>query len=73
MKPLQKLQEKIEAWRVQHEAIKSENAKLKVELVAVVQAQKNETLKITALQEELANKDAEIEKIIAQVDALLAP
>lgn len=72
MSALRKLQEKIEEWRVHHEAIKSENAKLKVELVAVVTAQKEDILSIEALKKELADKDAEIENIIAQVDALLA-
>jgi hypothetical protein len=61
MSALRKLQEKIEQWRIQHEAIKSENAQFKIQLSTVVQAHK----------EELERKDAEIEKIIAQVDALL--
>jgi len=72
MSALRKLQEKIEEWRIHHEAIKSENAKLKAELLAVVKAQKEDTLSIEALKKELAEKDNEIEKIIAQVDALLA-
>lgn len=57
MTALQKLQEKIEQWRVAHEAIKSENATLKVELMAT--------------KKELEDKDNEIEKIIAQVETLL--
>ena len=72
MSALQKLQEKIEQWRVDHEAIKSENAQLKVELgnASGVQGEKDSV--IESLRRELAEKDAEIEKIIAQVESLLS-
>jgi predicted nucleic acid-binding Zn-ribbon protein len=89
MAALQKLQEKIEQWKTDHEAIKAQNADLKSQLAGVAEAQKaNESLLIeveaketqrktleetvSALQNELAEKDAEIEKIIAQVETLLA-
>jgi chromosome segregation ATPase len=72
MSALQKLQEKIEQWRVDHEAIKSENAQLKVDLnnASGVQGEKDSV--IESLKRELAEKDAEIEKIIAQVESLLS-
>ncbi len=100
MSALQKLQEKIEQWRVDHEALKSENAQLKVELSSISGSQneqaseiaalksENAQLKvelsnvsgsqneqesqIAALKRELEEKDVEIEKIIAQVESLLA-
>ena len=89
MNALQKLQEKIEQWRRDHEELKTQNANLKSQLAGVAEAQKaNESLVIeveakatqcTALEEtvatlrrELEEKDAEIEKIIAQVEMLLS-
>ena len=89
MEALNRLQEKIEQWRVDHEELKRQNANLKSQLAGVAEAQKEnerlviqleakekecETLKATVarLQSELNDKDAEIEKIIAQVEALLA-
>ncbi|GIT98641.1 hypothetical protein [Sulfurovum sp. TSL1] len=72
MAALQKLQEKIEQWRADHEALKSENAQLKVELANVSGSQNAQEAQITSLKRELEEKDAEIEKIIAQVEALLA-
>ena len=72
MSALQKLQEKIEQWRVDHEALKSENAQLKIELSNVSGSQNEQTVQIEALRRELEEKDAEIEKIIAQVETLLA-
>ena len=72
MSALQKLQEKIEQWRVDHEALKTENAQLKVELSNVSGSQSQKDEQITALRRELEEKDAEIEKIIAQVESLLA-
>ena len=67
MSALQKLQSKIETWRAEHEALKSENAQLKAQLNNVSNAQGE----IDALKREMAEKDAEIEKIIAQVEGLL--
>jgi predicted nucleic acid-binding Zn-ribbon protein len=72
MSALQKLQEKIELWRVDHEALKSENTQLKHELSRLSDAQGNKDTEIELLQLELQEKDTEIEKIIAQVEALLA-
>ena len=89
MAALQKLQEKIEQWKNDHEALKTQNADLKSQLAGVAEAQKaNESLKIeveakttqcqtldetvTSLRRELEEKDTEIEKIIAQVETLLA-
>ena len=89
MSALQKLQEKIEEWKKDHETLKAQNADLKSQLAGVAGAQKeNESLVINVeakikecesleetvvtLQCELEEKDAEIEKIIAQVEALLS-
>ncbi len=89
MSALQKLQEKIEEWKNDHETLKSQNADLKSQLAGVAEAQKAnqsltievdaktkqcETLEETVgvLKRELEEKDAEIEKIIAQVESLLS-
>jgi len=72
MSALQRLQEKIEQWRVDHEALKSENSQLKVELNNASGAQGEKDAVIESLRRELAEKDAEIEKIIAQVESLLS-
>ena len=72
MSALQKLQEKIEQWRADHEALKTENAQLKVELSNVSGSQNAQEAQIATLKRELEEKDAEIEKIIAQVESLLA-
>ncbi len=89
MSALQKLQEKIEQWKRDHEAIKAQNADLKSQLAGVAGAQEDkerlvreleakETLcqtqeeTVASLQRELREKDEEIEKIIAQVETLLA-
>ena len=89
MSALQKLQEKIEQWRVDHETLKAQNADLKSQLAGVAEAQKaKESLVIevdaktkqceileetvSTLKRELEEKDTEIEKIIAQVESLLA-
>ena len=72
MSALQRLQEKIEQWRVDHEALKSENAQLKVELSTVSGSQNEQALQVEALKNELEEKDTEIEKIIAQVESLLS-
>ena len=72
MSALQKLQEKIEQWRADHEALKSENAQLKVELSNASGSKSEQEAQIATLKSELAEKDVEIEKIIAQVESLLA-
>jgi len=88
MAALNRLQEKIEQWRIDHEEIKKQNADLRSQLAGVTEVQASnenlvieveaktkqcETLETTVLrlQTELDEKDAEIEKIIAQVEALL--
>ena len=72
MSALQKLQEKIQQWKADHEALKNENAQLKMELSNVSGSQSQQEAQIDALKRELQEKDAEIEKIIAQVESLLA-
>ena len=72
MAALQKLQEKITQWKADHEALKNENAQLKADLSNVSGAQNEQEAQIAALKRELEEKDSEIEKIIAQVEALLA-
>ena len=89
MSALQKLQEKIEQWRVDHESIKLQNSNLKSQLAGLASSQNEHKSVVLALEEkkkvctsqeetiellqlELEEKDAEIEKIIAQVESLLS-
>ena len=89
MSALQRLQEKIEQWKRDHETIKLQNSELKSQLEGVSgMAEAQETLQselaskaqecttleenLASLQKELEEKDAEIEKIITQVEALLS-
>jgi predicted nucleic acid-binding Zn-ribbon protein len=72
MSALKKLQEKIEQWRVNHEALKNENIQLKVEISSISGSQSDKDAQIEALKDELLEKDKEIEKIISQVETLLA-
>ncbi len=72
MSALQKLQEKIEQWKADHQALKNENAQLRMELSNVSGSQSQQEAQIATLKRELEEKDAEIEKIIAQVESLLA-
>jgi len=89
MSALQKLQEKIEQWKRDHEALKAKNVELTSQLATAAGAQEaqealrtelenksnlcqNHEETIASLQQELKDKDTEIEKIIAQVEALLA-
>jgi len=89
MSALQRLQEKIEQWRVKYEELKSENGELKIKLndVANYKTEQSELIAgleqeveqcimqedtINELRKELSDKDAEIEKIISQVESLLA-
>ena len=72
MSALQKLQEKIEQWRVKYEALKSENAQLKEELLKISGSKDDYETEIELFKMELQEKDDEIEKIIAQVESLLA-
>ena len=74
MNALVRLQDKIHELKTQYETIKNQNEDLKNQLAEVASAQKCQNLEnvIEELKQELAQKDAEIEKIIAQVEALLA-
>jgi len=68
MSTLKRLQAKIESWKIEHEALKSENAELKIALSKNISSEEE----ILILKKELADKDQEIEKIIAQVETLLS-
>ena len=72
MSALHRLQEKIAQWKRDHEALKEENAQLKSRLDTTADSQNQQAAVIEALKRELEEKDAEIEKIIAQVEALLS-
>ena len=89
MSALQKLQEKIEQWRRNHEELKAQNSDLKSQLAGIASTHNDQESVIAELRQqveqcsgqeatietlsrELAEKDAEIEKIIAQVETLLA-
>jgi len=89
MSALQKLQQKIQQWKEEHEELKRVNETLKRELEGASETAKvQEGLKaeleasqsrcqnceeeLAALKRELQEKDAEIEKIITQVEALLS-
>ncbi|MFT7824680.1 MAG: hypothetical protein ABXS92_07950 [Sulfurimonas sp.] len=72
MAALQRLQDKIEQWKVDHEALKRENEKLREELQNAAGSRGEQETLIASLKKELEEKDAEIEKIIAQVETLLS-
>jgi chromosome segregation ATPase len=72
MSALQKLQEKIEQWKVNYESLKIENKELKNKLESIANVETEQEAQIAALKRELEEKDTEIEKIIAQVETLLA-
>jgi len=72
MSALQRLQEKITQLKIDHEKIKHENEQLRNELLSLSSNQSEKDQQIEALRRELDEKDAEIEKIIAQVEALLS-
>lgn len=72
MAALQRLKEKIETLRADYEMVKTENARLKEESQNAAGMQSEKDLQIISLKRELEEKDAEIEKIIAQVEELLA-
>ncbi|GEM_PF-1906058 len=69
---LAQLQERITQWKVSYIALKEENAKLKEELKRISTQQAEFQTQIDALKNENKNKNNEIEKIITQLDALLA-
>jgi len=82
MSALDQLKEKVEAWKTQIKTLQEENQTLKKEIEAAAGgSQELEKLRatvieyeetITALRDEIAEKDQEIEEIIAKVEALLA-
>ena len=72
MSALNRLQDKITELKSGFEAIKQENAALKTELSNASGSQSEKEAEVEALQRELREKDEEIEKIIAQVETLLA-
>lgn len=89
MSALQRLQEKIEEWRRDHEALKEENRALREQLEAAEAGRREDTAlqdayeackaqcreleeEIARLKRELEERDLEIDKIVTQVEALLA-
>jgi chromosome segregation ATPase len=72
MSALQRLQEKITQLKVDFENVRRENEQLRNELMNATGSQSEKEQQIEALRRELDEKDAEIEKIIAQVESLLS-
>ena len=82
MSALQKLQEKIEQWKHNHEDLKKQNADLKSQLAGVAEAQKeNESLVIeveakatqcTALEENVATLRRELEEKDTEIEKIIA-
>jgi chromosome segregation ATPase len=72
MSALQRLQEKITQLKIDFENVKRENEQLRGELMNATGSQSEKEQQIEALRRELDEKDAEIEKIIAQVESLLS-
>ncbi|MCB4748315.1 MAG: hypothetical protein LGB54_06980 [Sulfurovum sp.] len=72
MNALQRLQEKIAQIKIDYEKVKQENVQLKNELLNISGSQNDKDQQIETLKRELEEKDVEIEKIIAQVETLLA-
>jgi chromosome segregation ATPase len=72
MSALQRLQEKITQLNVDFENVRRENEQLRNELMNATGSQSEKEQQIEALRRELDEKDAEIEKIIAQVESLLS-
>ena len=72
MSALQRLQEKITQLKIDFENVKRENEQLRSELMNATGSQSEKEQQIEALRRELDEKDAEIEKIIAQVESLLS-
>jgi len=81
MSALDRLKEKVEIWKKRIEELEQENHALQAQLdQAVVGDNVDETLlsdlvecqnTVTALQEDIAEKDQEIEAIIAKVEELI--
>ncbi|MCB4755363.1 MAG: hypothetical protein LGB58_01420 [Sulfurovum sp.] len=72
MNALRRLQEKIAQIKIDYEKVKQENVQLKNELLNISGSQNDKDQQIETLKRELEEKDVEIEKIIAQVETLLA-
>ena len=72
MSALNRLQEKITELKNGFEAIRQENEALKIDIGNISGSQSEKEAQLEALQRELREKDEEIEKIIAQVETLLA-
>ena len=82
MAALQKLQEKIEQWRRDHEELKKQNANLKSQLAGVAEAQKaNESLVIeveakatqcTELETTVATLTRELEEKDSEIEKIIA-
>ncbi len=72
MSALRRLQDKIEQWKRDHEALKLQNAEFKSQLENLSGSQNEHKTQAEALKRELEEKDLEIEKIISQVETLLA-
>ena len=71
MTALERLAEKIGQWKENHQSLKDENATLKEQLNSASGEESKKDDEIAMLKYELEEKDVEIEKIIAQVEALL--
>jgi len=81
MAVLAKLQEKIEAWKEEHEALKEKNHHLKSQLASLAETQtKNETLqleldaknsRLKQLEEDLEIAKMELEEKDAEVEKIL--
>ncbi len=82
MSALQKLQEKIEQWRRDHEELKTQNTDLKNQLAGVAEAQKvNESLMIeveakrtqcTELENTVATLRRELEEKDIEIEKIIA-
>lgn len=72
MSALAKLQDKIEAWNKEYQLLKKENIALKKELEEGSSSDKEYLSQIETFKREVKEKDDEIEKIIKQVETLLA-
>lgn len=67
MQTLNRLQDKIQAFRESYDALKLENKELRaqVDMTSLYEEE------IAMLKQELSQKDAEIESIIAKIESLL--
>ena len=82
MSALQKLQEKIEAWKRDHETLKLQNAELKSQLAGVEEAQRaNQTLRMEvdaktkqceSLEETVSSLRRELEEKDVEIEKIIA-